>query len=573
MGCAVDEEFDWKQACIEREDHYEAWSDPGARMKNIFLPHAHFAVVDVVHLLEEGRICASGSRDHSLKIWDISRLAGGVSDHLSSLISIIPEAHLGWIWAMVQGRGCLYTGSWDNTVRSWDLGDGSCSSAQTFLLKSAVLCLDYKDGQVAAGMFSRSVALLDPRTGPQPVHSHNLHRSAVLCLAMAEPGLVLSGSEDASVLVYDTRAAAPLFRIKLPSFPMCLSHGQGQLWLGDKSGNLHLLDPAKSYSVVRTFEGVHQGKVTGLTHSLGSLISSSTDKTIRVMHPTDPPQLMTSFTLSDQVSGEGRICASGSRDHSLKIWDISRLAGGVSDHLSSLISIIPEAHLGWIWAMVQGRGCLYTGSWDNTVRSWDLGDGSCSSAQTFLLKSAVLCLDYKDGQVAAGMFSRSVALLDPRTGPQPVHSHNLHRSAVLCLAMAEPGLVLSGSEDASVLVYDTRAAAPLFRIKGQLWLGDKSGNLHLLDPAKSYSVVRTFEGVHQGKVTGLTHSLGSLISSSTDKTIRVMHPTDPPQLMTSFTLSDQVSGISSYGTTLVSANSDASIGIWVEKSDLTDLAD
>lgn len=59
--------------CVEHEDMDTFWSDPAASF-DFYRLALHFAPVDAVHIMCEGRLCASGSRDRTIGIWDLSSL-------------------------------------------------------------------------------------------------------------------------------------------------------------------------------------------------------------------------------------------------------------------------------------------------------------------------------------------------------------------------------------------------------------------------------------------------------------------------------------------------------------------
>ena len=65
--------FSWKKVCVEHEDMDKFWTDPDTSLDFYQLKH-HFAPVDAVHVMSEGRICVSGSRDRSVAVWDLTSL-------------------------------------------------------------------------------------------------------------------------------------------------------------------------------------------------------------------------------------------------------------------------------------------------------------------------------------------------------------------------------------------------------------------------------------------------------------------------------------------------------------------
>ena len=73
---SVDDDFSfsWKKVCIQHEDMDRFWSDPFTSLDFYRLKDQHFAPVDAVHIMAEGRLCISGSRDRTLGVWNLEDL-------------------------------------------------------------------------------------------------------------------------------------------------------------------------------------------------------------------------------------------------------------------------------------------------------------------------------------------------------------------------------------------------------------------------------------------------------------------------------------------------------------------
>lgn len=302
----ADIDFNWKEACIQREEQYTLWSNKEVNMKFYTISGAHYAPVDVVLLLKGGELCVSGSRDRSLKIWSISALSQSSVDttvgYRSALCDVKPEAHTGWIWSMANKGNFLYSGGWDKTVRQWDLQDCNKLSS-TFLLSSPVLCLAFSENLLAAGCYDRIVSVFDPRAGVESIMHHSCHKNAVLCLA-ADDKFIISGSEDGSVVIFDKVARKILKAFSLEYFPMCISYEYHHLWVGDKLGFIHLVDPTnEKFNIIRTYSSGHVNGLTGLHYSLGVIVTCSRDKTIGIHEPSADPKRISTLFSSEEVAG------------------------------------------------------------------------------------------------------------------------------------------------------------------------------------------------------------------------------------------------------------------------------
>ena len=53
----------------------------------------------------------------------------------------------------------------------------------------------------------------------------------------------------------------------------------------------------------QSYDVGHTGKLTGIHHSLGSIITCSVDKTVRILEPNINPQTIASVTIPHEASG------------------------------------------------------------------------------------------------------------------------------------------------------------------------------------------------------------------------------------------------------------------------------
>lgn len=112
------------------------------------------------------------------------------------------------------------------------------------------------------------------------------------------------------------------------------------------------------------------------------------------------------------VGGEGKFCATGSRDWNVKLWDLEAGPSGVLLHTLGAQGQF-STHRGWVWCLASQGPLLASGGFDSTVRLWDLPSGGAERA-TIKTGAAVLCLSCQTDVLLAGTFDKKVNMYDPR---------------------------------------------------------------------------------------------------------------------------------------------------------------
>ncbi|CAJ1076713.1 F-box/WD repeat-containing protein 9 isoform X1 [Xyrichtys novacula] len=302
----------------EIEEHL----DPPPALECVPLPSGHIAQVNSVLLLGGGGgVLATGSRDWNVKLWDLKAACG------VSLLHTLGgqgdfSTHRGWVWCLASRDHQLVSGGFDSTVRLWDLQAGG---AKRGLIRAgaAVLCLSCQTDVLLAGTYDKRVNMYDTRAAQPLVKSIRLHGNAVMCLA-ADDRFIISGSKDSTAAVYDRRAGRELKRLQLSSYLQSMSFSGHEVWAGDNSGMIHCLSmQGGRLEPVSRFDVGHRGMITGVHRSAGSLYTCSSDRTVKVHIPSSPPKTLSIQHHDAGVNGlsvEAGVLAVASGDMCVEVW-------------------------------------------------------------------------------------------------------------------------------------------------------------------------------------------------------------------------------------------------------------
>ncbi len=234
----------------------------------------------------------------------------------------------------------LVSGSWDKTIKIWDLSSGKLRRTITGHSSRVSSVAISPDGETLVSGQADTIKIWDLSSGKlrQTLTGHS---GAVWSVAISPDGQTLaSGSDDDTIKIWDIR-----------------------------SGKLR-----------QTLTG-HSNVVTSVTISPDgrTLVSGSWDKTIKIWDIRSGKLRQTLTGHSDLVwsvaiSPDGRTLVSGSGDDTIKIWDLS--SGELRQTLTG--------HSGWVNSVAispDGR-TLVIGGWDKTIKIWDLRSGELRQTLT-----------------------------------------------------------------------------------------------------------------------------------------------------------------------------------------------
>ncbi len=293
------------------------------------------------------------------------------------------KAHSGWVTSVAfspDGRR-LVSGSWDRTVKSWDISTGEQLTLGGKKKEIQALAFS-RDGRfLAAENSSDNTALLDSTTGQEiralatdkPLGT--LGSDWVYSIAFSpDDRWLASGIDDKTVRIWDVKTGQKvrdLIGLHRPVIYIAFSPDGRLLATGDDEKSIRIWDPSNGEQIYKL--SGHKKVIYAVAFSSNNrwLASASADKTVKLWDLKSGREAHTlaghgNVVTSLAFSSDGRWLVSGSWDKTIKIWDvetgkeIQTLAG----HDHPIYSVAFDSRGRW----------LASGSEDGTIKLWRLSD-------------------------------------------------------------------------------------------------------------------------------------------------------------------------------------------------------
>ncbi len=269
------------------------------------------------------------------------------------------------------------------------------------------------------------------------------HEGKVNAVCVTKDGRIVSGSEDGTVLVWDSEGNQLVACRGHEGWinAVCVTQ-DGKIVSGSDDGTVRVWDMEGNQLTVCRGHGSVVSSVC-VTKD-GKIVSGSFDNTVRVWdtrgHQMAECRGHESYCRSVCVTHDGKI-VSGSDDRTVRVWNME----------GNLLAVC-RGHQGIVLSVcVTKDGKIVSGSWDKTMRICDMEGNQLAVCRGHEDWVTSVCIT-EDGKIFSGSRDETVRVWDIQ-GNQLAQCRG-HEDLVRSICVMQDGKIISGSYDATVRVWD-----------------------------------------------------------------------------------------------------------------------
>ncbi|MEM1292809.1 MAG: NB-ARC domain-containing protein [Cyanobacteria bacterium P01_H01_bin.162] len=474
----------------------------------------------------------SGSFDKTIRLWDLQ----------SGECLKILEGHSHWIWAVAISPDDRFiaSGGDDCQVRIWDVNTGMCLHRLSDHDNWVWAVAFSPDGKtLATGSYDRTIRLWEVETGDCLAVLED-HENSVWALSFSPDGRFLaSGSLDYTVRLWnlqEQRCQQVFIGHTKEVRAIAFEPDGAAIVSGSFDGTVKRWD-IESGQCLDTLTGHRAGIRTVAVSPDGQTIASGDHdaQSLNIWststgHCLQALRGYTNWVWSVDINPQRALIATGGLDGLIRLWSLET---------GNCVRVL-SGHNNWIWQVAfspDGNTLASCGD-DETTRIWNLDSGTCLATLKGHRKGGVWAIAFKPQEnslVSAGQ-DGTLRFWDLKTTEQN-QTIQAHDNWIWSVGFAsQHHLLASCSDDGTIKLWDTLTAqvrgtltASGRKILSLTWIesdfllasGHDDGMIRLWDMT-TQQLVRVFEG-HQGWIMSLAFNPDdkTLMSGAQDNTIRV----------------------------------------------------
>lgn len=282
-------------------------------------------------------VLITGSYDRTVRVWNLET---GVELHCL-------KGHTRAVRALQFDEVKLITGSMDNTIKVWDWRSGKCIRTLTGHTQG-VVCLNFDSNVLASGSADSTVKVWNLRTGGAfTLRGHTEYVNAVQ-LWDSNPSSLRTSSTETSL--FDVQGSSSPLGASLQIDPGKM------LFSASDDGTIRLWDLTLR-SCVKVFTG-HVGQVQSMKLLLADECGDEYVMPGNVASHSASEQAVDVARSSPQPMRKKPILVSGSLDNTIRLWDIE-----TGQAIRTFFG-----HIEGVWAVASDKLRLVSGSHDRTIK-------------------------------------------------------------------------------------------------------------------------------------------------------------------------------------------------------------
>ncbi|KAJ4487592.1 WD40 repeat-like protein [Lentinula aciculospora] len=384
-------------------------------------PKPNYKLLHQTHIKLQKRILTSSYRLSALQT-----RGGPTNSHTNTIYCL-------QLYTYPSGAQTLFTGSRDKTVREWNLSTGLVERVISGVHISSVLSICVYNGILASAGSDLKVVVWDLEKN-KVIKVISDHEDSVLCVRFDEKRLV-SCSKDRTVRTYLFPDLVPQFVLGAHRAAVNAVSISGALIVSGSGDRSIRLWDARTGNLLRTFENHHSRGIASIDFKPPYVLSGSSDKHLRLFDITS----LRGWSTSPEYDG-----LSGLNGHGLD----SQAAPFPLP--STFLPALQSPTFATCNDLLNGGFSFAPAQPNNIATTFAFGQEG----------QAVLCQTCgNSGLVSLGGGAGG------RQGTSNVHKNVFHRDLVRSVAFGD-GLVLSGSYDLSIKVWDRKTGALVADLSG-----------------------------------------------------------------------------------------------------------